>query len=98
MHNMELQPDESLITGGWVLVDGRMIEDDSLKRIRSLVKGHLERVANTSDGWEILYRDPADGRYWEMTYPHSEMHGGGPASLRVIDVAAVRAKYGINLL
>jgi hypothetical protein len=74
-----------------------MTEDDSLKRIRSLVDGYLQRLAVTSDGWETLYRDPADGRYWEKTYPHGEMHGGGHASLRVLAVAAAREKYGIDL-
>jgi Immunity protein 27 len=95
---MEIQPDESVITGAWVLVDGSMVGDASLTRIDSLVKGYLQRVAVSPDGWEILYRDPADGRYWEKTYPHSQMHGGGPASLRVLDVAEAQEKYGVDLL
>jgi hypothetical protein len=94
---MEIRPDESLITGGWVLVDGRMTEDAPLRRINSLVSSYLERVAVSADGWETLYHDPADGRYWEKTYPHGGMQGGGPASLRVLDVAAAREKYGVSL-
>ncbi|UWZ81640.1 Imm27 family immunity protein [Occallatibacter riparius] len=93
---MEIRPEESLITGAWVLVGGRVVNDESLERIHSLVSGHLERVA--TGNWEILYRDPRDGRYWEMFHPHGEMHGGGPASLRVLDVEAAREKYGVDRL
>lgn len=34
-----------------------------------------------SSGWEKLYRDPADGRYWLLTYPFGELQGGGPPTL-----------------
>jgi len=35
--------------------------------------------ATDYNGWDVLYLDPADGRYWERILPSSEMHGGGPA-------------------
>ena len=31
--------------------------------------------------WAVLYRD-ADGAVWEVTFPQSEMQGGGPRRLR----------------
>lgn len=42
-----------------------------------LVLVGIEKVG----GWEKLYRDPGDGRYWLLTYPFGELQGGGPPSL-----------------
>jgi hypothetical protein len=78
-------PEETLIAGSWIAMGNRMVADDNAKRIQALTQGELEKIAVSPDGWEILYRDPADGRYWEIFYPQSEMHGGGPESLRVVD-------------
>ena len=94
---MSIQPDETLITGSWELIDGRMVADDQVSRIRSLVGCELEWIAASASGWETLYKDPSDGRFWELFLPQSEMHGGGPESLRVLDAKAVRTKYGISL-
>jgi hypothetical protein len=92
-----IDPNETLIRGGWEYIEGRMVPDDALRRIQKLVGSHLQRVANSSDGWETLFRDPVDGRLWEQTYPHSEMHGGGPESLRNIDTDSAQRKYGIKM-
>jgi hypothetical protein len=46
---------------------GETVEDTICRRIRSLTESALERVASSSDGWSVLYRDPGDGRYWELT-------------------------------
>jgi hypothetical protein len=93
---MKLQPEETLIIGNWVLAGGRMLEDASSRRIHTLTNGYLKRIASTSGGWETLYRDPTDGRYWEITYPLGEMHGGGPPTLRLVDGTAVREKYSVE--
>jgi hypothetical protein len=89
--------DETLIQGGWELVNGRTVADASLMRIRSLIMIELEKVADTSGGWETLYRDQIDGRLWERFFPQGEMHGGGPESLRTIDAATAEDKYGVRL-
>ena len=70
-----------------------MSGDDVEKRIDALIHEELEKLGYDSSGWEILYRDPADGRLWELTYPQSETHGGGPRRLHVIDSAEARQKY-----
>ena len=44
-------------------------------RIEHLTTKVFEPLAVSSDGWDALYRDPADGRLWERTYPSSELHG-----------------------
>ena len=93
---MPIDGNETLIEGNWEFVDGRMIPNSAVKRIRSLINDELTKIAVASSGWETLYRDPHDGRFWELTYLHGEMHGGGPESLRFIDVHGAEQKYGIR--
>ncbi len=42
----------------------------------------LLKVADTDGGWRSLYRHRVTGYLWELSYPHSEMHGGGPRNLK----------------
>ena len=93
---MELQPNETVLTGDWLTEGGRIVADDVCGRIEWLVESRLERLAADASGWDTLYRDPRDGRLWERTYPRSEMHGGGPPQLRVISPDAAAAKYRIG--
>lgn len=92
---MRLAPEETILTGSWIFEDGRMAEDSVSVRIRKLVAEHLCLVARSADGWEKLYRDPTDGRYWELTYPHGAMQGGGPQALLVLSEDAAFKKYGL---
>ena len=94
---MTIDSDETDICGGWELAAGRMIPDATLNRIQQLVKSHLQKIADASGGWDTLFRDPADGRLWERFYPRSEMHGGGPESLRCIDQNSAERKYNVKL-
>ena len=92
---MCIDQNETEILGTWEMKAGRMIEDETCRRIRSLVGAKLQQVAVSKDGWEKLYRDPRDGRYWELFYPQSELHGGGPPALRVASLETVQQKYGL---
>jgi hypothetical protein len=87
-------PSETVIGGAWTVVDGKVQGDAATARIQELVAWHLQVVAADSAGWETLYRDPDDGRLWELTFPHSELQGGGPPQLRVIEGAEAETKYG----
>jgi hypothetical protein len=71
--------------------------DPICDRIEWLTTSVLERVAVSPSGWETLYRDGADGRFWERTYRQSYMHGGGPPSLIEISPSAAADKYKIKL-
>jgi hypothetical protein len=75
-----------------------MISNTAVKRIRSLISDELTKIAVSSNGWETLYQDPRDGRYWELTFLHGEMHGGGPESLRLIDSHTAKQKYSMRPL
>ncbi len=92
---MKIQSDENEIRGVWRWSNGRLVADDVCRRIEILVSDHLEKVGGDRSGWDALYRDPTDGRYWELVYLQSELHGGGPPTLRQLGVDAVRTKYGV---
>jgi hypothetical protein len=53
----------------------------------------LERVSPDWSGWEILYRDRHDGRLWELTFPQSELQGGGPRKLSHVTAFDAQLKY-----
>ena len=89
-----IEHNETEITGVWLMSQGHMIANKNCQRIYDLIHSHLVEVSRDSSGWEALYRDPNDGRFWEITYPHSEMHGGGPPQLRYLLVDEARRKYG----
>ena len=90
----EIASTESVLEGQWVRVGGAVQADEVALRIQRLLDNYLKFVASRDGGWTKLYRDPADGRYWELTYPMSEIHGGGPPRLESISSAVVRSKYG----
>ena len=92
-----LGPEEALLVGQWVAVQGATQADAVAKRIESLVRDRLDRIGVTADGWDTLYRNPLDGRLWELTYPQSGLHGGGPPSLAVISAPDATRKYGAVL-
>ncbi|MFN8351885.1 MAG: Imm27 family immunity protein [Flavobacteriales bacterium] len=98
MH-MPLAPNETVLNGNWVFENGHMRGDALENRIGWLTSEMLVQVANHPEygTWEILYRDPTDGRYWELTYPQSGMQGGGPKQLRVLALQEASAKYRMDL-
>jgi hypothetical protein len=88
---MRLLPQETDLIGRWIFRNGKMEADDVCARIEFLTASCLRNVA--AGGWETLYQDPADGRYWEKTYPQSAMHGGGPPRLRYLPEQQANLKY-----
>ena len=95
---MKLRPTETELIGRWQIANDRVRADATGERIEWLTTNWLEKIATSKDsgGWETLFRDPGDGRYWERTYPMSEMHGGGPPSLFALSVEKAHAKYGFT--
>ena len=94
---MKLRPDETDLLCEWVFADGKTVGNEICERIATLTTQHLEQVAVDETGWDKLYCDPEDGRYWELTYPQSEMHGGGPTRLIYISPRQARSKYGDSI-
>ncbi len=88
-----LRPDENVLVGKWIIVNGAVEGDETCKRIDELTRGSLVLVATTDGGWTKLFKDRADGRFWEHTYPESEWHGGGPSTLTHVSADYVKSKY-----
>ncbi|MEE2691656.1 MAG: Imm27 family immunity protein [Pseudomonadota bacterium] len=85
--------EEKIITA--VVTDRRRRTEIS-KRIHWLTREQFSFVKSTDDGWSRLYWDAHDGRYWELTYPHSEMHGGGPAQIEEVTPEYASLRYGVT--
>lgn len=90
---MKIESNETSITGTNILVHGKIVGDDASERIANLVNTYLIKLGHDKSGWDTLYRDPSDGRLWELIYPQSELQGGGPASLILISREDAAMKY-----
>lgn len=86
---------ENLIKGSWKFEGGRIVPDEICNRIHSLLELHFKKLAQSREfgAWEILYIDPTDGRFWELTYPEGHMQGGGPPQISVVGENQARSKY-----
>jgi len=93
---MQIDFKETLLEGRWQIENGRVVENPECRRIHDLISSYLILLGSSENGWEKLFRDPADGRYWELTYPHSYLHGGGPPLLQNISTADAKAKYNFK--
>jgi hypothetical protein len=91
---VKINPHEILILGNAVERDGQMLWDQNAQRIFDLIEDYLRKIAVSVSGWETLYLDEMDGRYWEYCHPQSEIHGGGPPALRQLSDEEIRAVYG----
>lgn len=90
---MNIQPNETSITGKWIIEDGKLVADAATNRINYLTANVLVEVARSEDGWSILYRDNNDGRFWELSYPDSEQHGAGAPYLRTRSECEIAKNY-----
>jgi hypothetical protein len=93
---MRLESSENSLQGRWLFVEGEIVKDDVCQRIDDLIKNYLNTVKSDQSGWHVLYQDPSDGRYWELSYPETEMHGGGPPRLAVLGSVEAKIKYGLS--
>jgi hypothetical protein len=96
VNSIEISPLESALSGSWQLQNGKPAADEVARRIDRLVNDHLVLLATSSDGWSRLYKDPNDGRFWELTYPESHLHGGGAPQLLALDPTVALALYTLN--
>jgi immunity protein 27 of polymorphic toxin system len=91
---MKPTPHETELIGHWLVENGRAGSDAICNRIEWLTTHHFRKIAG--GGWETLFQDPDDARYWERTYSQSEMHGGGPPALKCISREEAQNKYGVT--
>ena len=91
-----LSSTETELQGTWVTVDRQVVADPIARRIEHLIANDLVEVGSADGGWSKLYRDPVDGRFWELTYPESEIHGGGAPMLKHISPEIAAQKYNAS--
>jgi len=92
--HQKLAADETELVGQWLSKGPRIIRDAICERIERLIAEYLVSLGTDESGWDALYRDPVTGRLWELTWPRSDQHGGGPPRLRLVHADEVRPKYG----
>jgi hypothetical protein len=83
-----------------LVASGKKVRGDNVcARIKWLTERRLRKIATDPDsgGWLTLFLDPWDGRFWERSYPKSEMHGGGPPTLTCITEEEAAERYEIGL-
>jgi hypothetical protein len=71
---------EKEIIGKWVFKDGKMVADSNCELIESMIKNDLTEIKISEDGWTKRYQH-TNKSIWELTYPESHLHGGGPPKL-----------------
>ncbi len=91
--NTHFNKDEKQLVGGYAIINGRVESDQITERINYLTENVLVRLGFSEDGWDILYQDKNDGRYWELTFPQSALHGGGPPTLTLLNEETLKSKY-----
>jgi len=90
-----LLPEEYLLQGLWIDTGSRMEKDSTWQRILWLVAEQLESLAESPDG--RLFRDPVDGRLWELLRTRPDLPDGGPPVLRVIAKEKAAGLYRVDL-
>lgn len=90
-----LSQEEQRLDGAWIDAPEGQVSDEVDRRIFWLVRHALRSVAMTNGGWDQLFVDPRDGRYWELTFPHGSLHGGGPRRLTNLPPDEAEARYGL---
>ncbi len=81
------------LVGTWIIDRGILKNDDIGNEIERRLQNELKNIA-ISD-WCKLFIDE-QGFYRELTFPQSEMHGGGPKTLICIDEEGVNSKYDLK--
>ena len=81
-----MPPNPPDLTDQWVIRGGQTSSEGDAAAIDELLSSELAQIAVPDGGWRRLYRHRTTGRLWELSYPHSEMHGGGPRRLRELSL------------
>lgn len=89
---MDYSARQSLV-GSWIVRDGEVFLDEVALEIERRLRDELIKIASSTDGWSSLLIDDSKNEYWELTYPQSEMHGGGPKTLSPISRGCAGSKY-----
>ncbi len=91
---IRLKPEETILQGYWLDLGSSVVSDARWDRITRLTEEFLQLLASSDEG--KLYRDPADGRFWEATTVAPEL-SASPPLLQVISPDQAAAKYDTDV-
>lgn len=91
---MLLKPEETCLRGFWLDLGSAMVPDAVWERIDFLTREALLLLITGGNVMDKLYRDPADGRLWELMRVAPQMKDGGPPCLTLIEADEAEKKYG----
>ncbi len=92
---MNLKMHEKELVGHYIINNLKIEADEVAKRIVDLISNYLIFIKADESGWFKLYQDPFDKRYWELSYPSSEEHGGGAPKLTNVSKKEAETKYNL---
>ncbi len=95
---MKIKPNETIIESDPIILGSDEDVSKASERIDDLIYNYLIEKARANGGWDILFQDPADQRYWELTAPKGEYHGCGPLRLSYIPNQDATLKYNLDKL
>lgn len=84
---------EIIIVGSWLNNGIEVLADENCDRVNWLTSEVLQKIGVDETGWETLYLDPKDKRFWVLSYPQSEFHGGGPPTLKLVSSNEEKLKF-----
>lgn len=82
---MYLLPNETVLIGETYLVEGKVCKGSVFFRIEQLISASLIKIKTDESGWNSIYQDPNDSRYWELSFPESHLQGEGVPVLKCVD-------------
>ena len=71
---------EKELIGKWVFKDAKIVADSICELIETMIKNDLTEIETSENEWTKRYQH-TDESIWELTYPESHLHGGGPPKL-----------------
>jgi hypothetical protein len=87
------------LIGSWTFANNKGVIDENCKMVNELLNKELQFISDDNSGWNKLYKYNIDSSYWELTYPQSDLHGGGPPALKKIkDLNELKNRYSISEL
>jgi hypothetical protein len=70
----------------WIKAGDRMVVSGDGAVITEWLASKLHKVQTDASGWRVLYQHRETGQFWELSYPMSQMHGGGPRLLTCLPI------------
>lgn len=91
---------ESKLTERWIeeflLKGSTVVAIGDAAKIDAMLRDDLVKIRYEDEGWTTIYRHKTTGTFWKLTYPNSEMHGGGPREL--IELSSLSAVPKADLI